>query len=406
MKRQLSITRKLTTILLSSALIMSGFACNRAVKIDASAYPDANNSQDTTQTTDDPADTETPSDEESFVLSKEDFEKYFGAPVDSIKEYGEFVYDPTYMSPEVKNGYKENPKVVVAAYTILEAIFNYESEVDLGSEFNLTEEDMEGVYTLLYTSGAINQVVDVQSDDNTHFTIKYFPRFQVTSKNDYDMQIDVVGGVDSAEAERRVSVYLDYVNQTIKENITPEMTDMERAEAIYKKIIEDFDLQERGDSYMSMGSIEYDEDGVGYIESFALIDDMEDGALSLDNFASLYAYILDQLHVNHRFIGVGGTVKDTEYEFFNNYLYADEWVSWEIVTQDDKSYNCVLVFDELVEESYKADGKSYDGDTEYFGISDETLRKTFGFSAEQRYDMSFVSDAAVLTDCAEEYKKD
>ena len=406
MKRQLSITRKLTIVLLSSAMLMSSFACNRAVKIDASAYPDAQNSQETNQTNEDPTNEGTTEDGTPFVLSKEDFEKYFGEPVDSIKETGEFVYNPYYMNPDMKNKYKENPKVVVAAYTILEALYNYESEVELGSEFDLNDEELDDVYMLLYSAGAINQVVDVESDDHRLFTIKYFPKLKVTSKNDYDFQIEAVDGEDPVEAERRISVYLDYVNKTIKENITPEMTDIERAEVIYNKIIEDFDLQVRDqDSYMSYGAIEYDDDGVGYLESFSLIDDMEDGTLSIDNFPSLYSYILDQLNVDYQYVGCGGTIKDTGYEYFDSYLYTEEWISWTIIkNEDNKYYNCVLLFDELVEESYKADGRSYGQDLEYFGISDDTLRKTFGYSNAERYNMSTVSET-VLPDCEEDLKK-
>ena len=184
------------------------------------------------------------------------------------------------------------------------------------------------------------------------------------------------------------------------------MTDIERAEVIYNKIIEDFDLQVRDqDSYMSYGAIEYDDDGVGYLESFSLIDDMEDGTLSIDNFPSLYSYILDQLNVDYQYVGCGGTIKDTGYEYFDSYLYTDEWISWTIIkNEDNKYYNCVLLFDELVEESYKADGRSYGQDLEYFGISDDTLRKTFGYSNAERYNMSTVSET-VLPDCEEDLKK-
>ena len=161
----------------------------------------------------------------------------------------------------------------------------------------------------------------------------------------------------------------------INENLTKDSTDMERAETVYRKLLEDFEIRD----YESMVSpeVEY-KDGISYYALPTVVELVAEGH-SIPEYMVPYLYhdILLQLGVENEVVFGTGKFKETGIKSMESTYSYQTYQSWIVVSSDKESYHCDLSLDMYVKRDFMKDGSEGTYRPRFFGMSDEKRNDSF-----------------------------
>lgn len=379
LKKSLSI---LLSLVFSFSFLMAGGCTEKAVIED---YPEM--SSPSTSDTDDETQEEAPDSSENAPLVE----------FDSLFSEGRFIYNPEAINPTYKKELENKPLTVSIAKTIMNAVYNLDTEFVLTGDEKDIHEFEKGFKLACWSSPLVN-CVDITTDDYETFTIVYFP--------EYSDDGSAEGNVEEAKA--KFEEYEDFVEGLINDNITDTDNYMQRAEKIYKALIEEIDIEHDLENLdIAVFQTNPMEETVAGL-NFAFVDVVNTKKLTMWEFVQLYSFFLTELNVEHITIFGGGTAyNEQECEIINDYMIKlkGTWV-WTLVTDGDNVYNCDILMDEMALEEQRKGKEDYESDMIYFGMSDKTRKESIIFT-NRRYAMTMnqaqQTQSANLPTCQEDY---
>lgn len=353
----------ISTVMSFAFLMADG--CNNAKIIED--YPEA----DTTpvvvsKDADIPAD-----DEETTQKPADDIDREY----DSIWDTGTFVYNPEAIAWNYREEMKNKEASYKAAKKILKAVYDRETEFELSADDGFDEMDFNRGIKLARMSSPLVSCVDITMTDINKYEIRYFPELS----DDYTELIYV--DTDMADVERKYTAFEEYVTETINNNITADDDYMERAEKIYRFLMDDIELE---NDKVLLEQAAYMNPFVLTLEFYDtnIIDVPETKKLNHWQFILLYDFFLTQLNVKHYVILGGGTLTDTSVESIREaFEITDEEWGWIMITdENDNSYQCDILMDKLVLDEQRKSQKDYESDMLYFGMSDKKRNESLDLS--------------------------
>ena len=194
---------------------------------------------------------------------------------------------------------------------------------------------------------------------------------------------------DADEIKSKTESLLDYVVDTINNNVSPEDSDIEKAEAIYKALASDFTPVMR---QHNVTEYVIDDDGTAYVQptlSHTLIEDFPEGDLDNLEISQLYQFILTQLNIECMTVASYGNYTSQNVEELDD-LMSDNWYEvWNVVVCDGKAYNCDLFFEIAVLQKQRIKNQYADPDMTYFGMSDALRNKSFEANKDKLAEYTF-----------------
>ena len=371
----------LLSIVFSFSILMVG-GCNKKVVIDD--YPELSapsTSGDDTQAEDVDA-------SENTSLGE----------VDSLFSEGKFHYTPEAINPTYLKELEKKPLTVSIAKKIMKAVYDCETEFVLTGDEKDIHEFEKGLKLACWSSPLVN-CVDITTDDYETFKVIYFPEYSDDGMTE--------GDVDEAKA--KFEEYEDFVEGLINDNITDTDNYMQRAEKIYKALIEEIDIEHDLENLDLTIFQTNPMEGAAAGLNYDYVDVINTKKLTMWEFVQLYSFFLDELNVEHITIFGGGTeYNEQECELINEYMakLRGTWV-WTLVTDGENVYNCDILMDEMVLEEQRKVKPDYESDMIYFGMSDKTRKESIIFT-NRRYSMTMnqaqQAQSANLPECKEDYK--
>ena len=154
---------------------------------------------------------------------------------DSLKESGEFVYNPTTLHPVFKHEVESNPKIAKIAKKILESVYNVEEEITFSDELECNNSEFNQALILAqFSSPMVSAAIIDFKEDNT-YTITYFPTYQFI--NDESYMVEIADSLSPEDAKIRFDEYEKIITEGINNNLSSKDDSIERAAKIYKYII-------------------------------------------------------------------------------------------------------------------------------------------------------------------------
>ena len=308
--------------------------------------------------------------DEEVVVAKETINRGY----DSIYDTGTFVFNPEAVNPAIKEEMKNKETSYKVGMDILNAIHEHKTEFELTGDDEVDELDFNRGFKLARTTSPMATCVDITMVDTNIYKISYFPAVSA------DGSIELDEDTDMSEVENRLNAFEEYVTEMINNNITADDDYMQRAKKIYKALIEDIELVhdteilEKANLSNPMYDIRdsYDTD---------IIDVPETKKLNHYQFLFLYDYFLSELNVEH-YVVLGRTLEE-EYAFdwLNEDMESSGGIwAWIIVNdEDNNSYNCDILMDELLLAEQRKTKEDYESDMKFFGMSDKTRSESFNY---------------------------
>ena len=322
---------------------------------------------------------------------------------DSLFDSGAFIYNPEAINPTYEEEMKNKQESYKAAKNILKAVYNRETVFELTGDDEVDEMDFNRGLKLARYSSPMVSCIDITITDKNTYKISYFPVLSEDHSELYESDTDM------ADVERKYTAFEEYVAEAINNNITADDDYMERAEKIYKFMMDDIELV-------------YDEEileQAAYTNPFPLmmafydtniLDVPETHKLNHWQFMLLYDFFLTQLNVKHIIVAGWGAVIDAPVESISEAydITQDSW-SWMIITdENDNSFNCDILMDKMVLDEQRKAQADYESDMLFFGMSDKTRKESvdlrgraFGLTMD-----SIKNDSnPKFPQCKEDYKK-
>ena len=291
---------------------------------------------------------------------------------DTLRERGTYVYNPTAIHPAYREQVKENTTIIRVAKIIMQSVYDLEDTIDLKGE-ECTSAEFKLAYQLAAISSPLVNVAYINYDDMDNITITYFPSVE------YDEFNEVVYGEESNKdaAKDTFENFENYVTETINNNLTADSTDAERAEVIYTQIIKDLTLKYSDNE--DAASIEDQVkglDGQQDVGKYSLVDQVYAGELDFSSFVMLYQFFMTQLNINCLVVGAMADYQPQNFSKIDAEMEGSSGWFWEIITVEDKSYNCDILFDKMALDSQREEFEDFEPDLKYFGMSDATRDKS------------------------------
>jgi len=333
---------------------------------------------------------------ETEIFNEDDLNDYLVPTSIPFDENGKYKMRPSIVTDEDIQKYKDDPKVIMAAVEISEAIYDLKTEGEFPKGMDLTEDQFNSATELLGQICALSTASLVSSEDYSKFTIMYFPRIKIDISDNGPMDVKYEDETDIAEASDYFGAFISEIENMMNESISAEDTETEKARKIYKYIVENHTVQEEEITEFSRSSeIELYKDD--------LVSRVVDRKLGETEVAEFYTLALQQLGIKSATVGAYGmynsdnvsVIKDTDINFYNAF--------WNIISVDEKAYNCDLYLDILIYTEEKAKDPEYESPCRYFGLSDKTFSESFEFEKSNMYSVGI--DAKTLYECGEDYKK-
>ena len=173
-----------------------------------------------------------------------DKELYSKENGDSLRETGVFVYDPTRIPASSIDPSNYNPDKLAFARMLLQSVYEGRKEFYVPEEMKLGQLELEGFLASVSMINPLTQSVGVEKIEDNHYAIMYFPE---TIGYTESTQL-----VDDEYVAAQKQMFIDYVEETINTTVSKDDSDIEIAEKIYRKLIEDFEVIPIMDYYMEM----------------------------------------------------------------------------------------------------------------------------------------------------------
>lgn len=292
---------------------------------------------------------------------------------DTLRERGQYVYNPTAIHPAYREQVKENTRIIRVAKIIMQSVYDLEDIIDLKDEEECTSAEFKLAYQLAAISSPLVNVAYINYDDMENITITYFPSVE------YDEFNEVVYGEESNKdaAKDTFENFENYVTETINNNLTGDSTDAERAEVIYTQIIKDLTLKySDNEDAASIEDQVQGLDGQQDVGKYSLVDQVYAGELDFSSFVMLYQFFMTQLNINCLVVGAMADYQPQNFSKIDAEMEGSSGWFWEIITVEDKSYNCDILFDKMALDSQREEFEDYEPDLKYFGMSDATRDKS------------------------------
>lgn len=302
-----------------------------------------------------------------------DKELYSKENGDSLRETGVFVYDPTRIPASYIDPSNYNPDKLAFARMLLQSVYEGRKEFYVPEEMKLGQLELEGFLASVSMINPLTQSVGVEKIEDNHYAIMYFPE---TIGYTESTQL-----VDDEYVAAQKQMFIDYVEETINTTVSKDDSDIEIAEKIYRKLIEDFEVIPIMDYYMGM---ETGEDKFG-LKNESGVEDHFLSTLEMYNqkkvfdmrFSNLYYFFLDQLHIECYNVGSTGKYIEQDNAALNEAMQNTNSEGWVIIKADDKAYNCDIILDYYIYHDAKENDPNCEPELKYFGMSDATREEVW-----------------------------
>lgn len=346
----------------------------------------------------------------SDEMTEEEFEELIAIP--DPFESNHFVYCPDAIPVSLARGFRDKPKIIINAKYILQAVYEGKNNVEVPEKDAISNHDFQAAIDLAKLSNPIAAGIDGgNSEDGTAFFIMNFPRIILHGDEVAGDEVEVEEA-DADEIKSKSESLLDYVVDTINNNVSPEDSDIEKAEAVYKALASDFTPVMR-----EQNVTEYviDDDGTAYVQptlSHTLIEDFPKGELDNLEISQLYQFILTQLNIECMTVASYGNYTSQNVEELDDLMSGDWYEVWNVVVCDGKAYNCDLFFEIAVLQKQRIKNQYADPDMTYFGMSDALRNKSFEANKEKLAEYTFKDPyeteacqvkGSIVPVCAEDY---
>lgn len=346
----------------------------------------------------------------SDEMTEEEFEELIAIP--DPFESDHFVYCPDAIPVSLARGFRDKPKIIINAKYILQAVYEGKNNVEVPEKDAISNRDFQAAIDLAKLSNPIAAGIDGgNSEDGTAFFIMNFPRIILHGDEEAGDEVEVEEA-DADEIKSKSESLLDYVVDTINNNVSPEDSDIEKAEAVYKALASDFTPVMR-----EQNVTEYviDDDGTAYVQptlSHTLIEDFPEGELDNLEISQLYQFILTQLNIECMTVASYGNYTSQNVEELDDLMSSDWYEVWNVVVCDGKAYNCDLFFEIAVLQKQRIKNQYADPDMTYFGMSDALRNKSFEANKEKLAEYTFKDPyeteacqvkGSIVPVCAEDY---
>ncbi|MBR4413699.1 MAG: hypothetical protein IKS60_08780 [Lachnospiraceae bacterium] len=346
----------------------------------------------------------------SDEMTEEEFEELIAIP--DPFESNHFVYCPDAIPVSLARGFRDKPKIIINAKYILQAVYEGKNNVEVPEKDAISNHDFQAAIDLAKLSNPIAAGIDGgNSEDGTAFFIMNFPRIILHGDEVAGDEVEVEEA-DADEIKSKSESLLDYVVDTINNNVSPEDSDIEKAEAVYKALASDFTPVMR-----EQNVTEYviDDDGTAYVQptlSHTLIEDFPKGELDNLEISQLYQFILTQLNIECMTVASYGNYTSQNVEELDDLMSGDWYEVWNVVVCDGKAYNCDLFFEIAVLQKQRIKNQYADPDITYFGMSDALRNKSFEANKEKLAEYTFKDPyeteacqvkGSIVPVCAEDY---
>ena len=362
-----------TAALIISAALLSVYGCNNKGKtIDPDFYP-TEVIEEEEEVTEAENTVSSISEVAPEKLTDEDILK---PELNSLKENGKYEYNPKIIPDWILKQFENNPKIIRVAKQALVAIDNCETEFVIDDDLELTDDEAQYVYGVLYYSNPLSTVVSTYpSEEDPHvYKLSYFQQYALgeEDENGIPTSYQYMGESTPEEAKVTIDAFKDYVTETINENITADMSDAEMASIIYKKLLTDIELEvESVDNYMNFNA-------QNYVSGEQITGVLDKKFTSGPEFVRLYSFFLTQLQIENReAVGTSGYfTSDLKTQLGEDAPISYYW-AWQVLYLDGDYYNCDINLEAIV---FKNTYKGIEGaepDMLYFGMSDDKRNKSY-----------------------------
>ena len=369
-------TKRFLTFIISAIMVFSLLpvtGCEKEKKIEDYPEPEIIETENTTP--EETPETKLVVEEMPEEMTNEEFEELIAIP--DPFESGHFVYCPDAIPVSLARGFRDKPKIIKNAKYILKAVYDGENMGEIPEKDAVSDNDFRTAIDLAKLSNPIAAGIEGNnSEDGTTFYIRNFPR--VVIHEDLQVGDEVqIEEADEVEMKTKSENLLDYVVDTINNNVSPEDSDIEKAEAIYKVLASDFTPVMRE---QNVEEYVIDENGTAYVQptpSHALIKDFSSGELDNLELSQLYQFILTQLNIECMTVDSYGNYTSQNVEELDKLMSSSLYNVWNVVICDGKAYNCDLFFETAVLQKQRINNKNREPDMTYFGMSDSFRNKSF-----------------------------
>lgn len=362
-----------TAALIISAALLSVYGCNNKGKtIDPDFYP-TEVIEEEEEVTEAENTVSSISEVAPEKLTDEDVLK---PELNSLKENGKYEYNPKIIPDWILKQFENNPKIIRVAKQALVAIDNCETEFVIDDDLELTDDEAQYVYGVLYYSNPLSTVVSTYpSEEDPHvYKLSYFQQYALgeEDENGIPTSYQYMGESTPEEARVTIEAFKDYVTETINENITADMSDAEMASIIYKKLLTDIELEvESVDNYMNFNA-------QNYVSGEQITGVLDKKFTSGPEFVRLYSFFLTQLQIENReAVGTSGYfTSDLKTQLGEDAPISYYW-AWQVLYLDGDYYNCDINLEAIV---FKNTYKGIEGaepDMLYFGMSDDKRNESY-----------------------------
>ena len=316
---------------------------------------------------------------------------------DSLKEEGKYHFDPAKLNRYYKMQVSDNPKIILIAKRILEEVYECHATFELDGEYECTDAEFQMAYALAARCNPIMDVVRVEREENTTFVVKYFPY----ATRDDNFQITYDEGIAPEEAKVVFDEFADVITAMINDNLTQENTEKERAEIIYKAIVDNTNVKynsayttaknpEDVPKAPSEDDEEFDEEAQaifmadmeaaqinGLINGKCFLERINTNELSQTDTIALYSFVLTQLNIDCMIIGAQGMYEPQNIKLLDDTMNGLNF--WLIVNIEGKDYHCDIRFDKAMLDSQRIDFPDSEVNFKYFGMSDAKRKESFNY---------------------------
>ena len=344
--------KKGITFLLSAVLFLSSFAVTGC----GDYYPDYDLPDDTGKVTSSKTNNTEPVEQKETVSSG------------SFNEQGQFEFNPEAINQFYANEIKSKPEQVELAKIILRAVYNLEATIELTDEYE--KEDFDQALRLARFSNPMLSCVDFVSEDYKSIELLYYP------PSEADIVLDETTPTEEVGKEFRE--FEAFVTETINNNISSEDSKTEQAKKIYSVLVNECELDYEAEKEFNL----FVNNGQDFIScnNPDIIDVTNTHKLPFWSYLGLYQFFLTQLDIEYICVLGAGPYQETEYEKINEYTHEIEFAwFWTIITDGANSYNTDILMEKILLDSQRESNPSRESDLIFFGMSDETRKKTFNF---------------------------
>ena len=142
-----------------------------------------------------------------------------------------------------------------------------------------------------------------------------------------------------------------------------------------------------------------------------IVEGTLDKKLDQMEIARLYRFILSQLNIECYAVQASGTYYKQDDEKLDAFMKDAYLNYWNVVVADGKAYNCDLFYEIAILDTQRNENPNATADMTYFGMSDETRKKSFNVSKSSlktlnTYMFEDQPSDVIIPECLEDYHRE